>query len=88
MNLGPVLYLPLILQCLSVCMSVSVCLCLSVCLSVIKIQCKFNQCLPCKNEWMDDLRFYLLFNHISDISGLLEGDNEKLCVMDVTVRMI
>ena len=87
MNLGPVLYLPLILQCLFVCMSVSVCLCLSVRLS-LKFSVSSINVLPCTNEWMDDLRFYLLFNHISDISGLLEGDNEKLCAMDVTVRMI
>ena len=29
--------------------------------------------------WMDDLRFYVLFNSISVISGRSLGDNEMLC---------
>ena len=31
-----------------------------------------------KHGWMDDLRFYVLFNSISVISGQWVGDNERL----------
>ena len=31
---------------------------------------------------MDDLRFYVLFNSISVISGQWAGDNERLCAME------
>ena len=31
---------------------------------------------------MDDLRFYVLFNSISVISGRWEVDNERLCAME------
>ena len=31
---------------------------------------------------MDDLRFYVLFNNISVISGKWVGDNERLCAME------
>ena len=31
--------------------------------------------------WIDDLRFYVLFNSISVISGQWADDNEKLCKM-------
>ena len=30
---------------------------------------------------MDDLRFYILFNSISVISGCSAGDNERLCAV-------
>ena len=29
-------------------------------------------------RWMDDMRFYVLFNSISVISGLWKVDNERL----------
>ena len=32
--------------------------------------------------WMDDLRFYILFNNISAISGRWLGGNERLCAVD------
>ena len=32
--------------------------------------------------WMDDLRFYVLFNSISVISGRCSDDNERLCAME------
>ena len=38
--------------------------------------------LPFQDGWMDDLRFYVLFNSILVISGLFEGDNERLCAME------
>ena len=31
--------------------------------------------------WMDDMRFYVLFNTISVISGRWKVDNERLCAM-------
>ena len=31
--------------------------------------------------WMDDLRFYVLFNSISVISGQCSDDNERLSAM-------
>ena len=31
------------------------------------------------NGWMDDLRFYVLFNSTSVISGQCSDDNERLC---------
>ena len=31
---------------------------------------------------MDNLRFYVLFNSISVISGLWADDNERLCAME------
>ena len=35
------------------------------------------------NRWMDDLRFYALFNSISVISGRCLDDNERLCAMEL-----
>ena len=32
--------------------------------------------------WMEDLRFYVLFNSISVISGRWEIDSERLCAME------
>ena len=32
-----------------------------------------------KDGWMDDLRFYVLFNSVSVISGRWADDNERLC---------
>ena len=36
---------------------------------------------------MDDLRFYVFFNSISDISGLWTDDNERLCAMEFCLRL-
>ena len=33
------------------------------------------------DRWMDDLRFYVLFNSIRVISGRWVDDNERLCAM-------
>ena len=40
-----------------------------------------------ENGWMDDLRFYILFNSISVISGRLADDNERLCAMAPRLRL-
>ena len=37
--------------------------------------------------WMDDLRFYVLFNSITVISGRCLDDNERLCAMELRLRM-
>ena len=37
--------------------------------------------------WMDDLRFYVLFNSISVISGQCSDDNERLCAMELRLRL-
>ena len=37
--------------------------------------------------WMDDLRFYVLFNSVSVISGRWEVDNERLCAMELRLRL-
>ena len=41
----------------------------------------------CINGWMDDLRFYVLFNSISVISGRWADDNERLCAMEPRLRL-
>ena len=33
------------------------------------------------DDWMDDLRFYVIFNGIIVISGLWADDNERLCAI-------
>ena len=35
------------------------------------------------NGWMDDLRFYVLFNSISVISRRCLEDNERQCAMEL-----
>ena len=40
-----------------------------------------------KDGWMDDLRFYVLFNSISVISGRCLDDNERLCAMELGLRL-
>ena len=40
-----------------------------------------------QEEWLDDLRFYVLFNSISAISGQWEVDNERLCAMELRLWM-
>ena len=38
--------------------------------------------------WMiDDLQFYVLFNSISVISGRCLDDNERLCAMELRLRL-
>ena len=37
--------------------------------------------------WMDDLRFYVLFNSISVISGRCLDDNERLCARELRLRL-
>ena len=37
--------------------------------------------------WSDDLRFYVLFNSISVISGRCLDDNERLYAMELRLRM-
>ena len=37
--------------------------------------------------WMDDLRFYVLFNSISVISGPCLDDNERLCAMELRLSL-
>ena len=40
------------------------------------------------NGWMmDDLRFYVLFNSNSVISGRCLDDNERLCAMELRLRL-
>ena len=39
------------------------------------------------NGWMDDLRFYVLFNSISVISGRCIDVNERLCAMELRLRL-
>ena len=36
---------------------------------------------------MDDLRFYAPFNSISVISGRRLDDNERLCAMELSLRL-
>ena len=42
---------------------------------------------PLLDGWMDDLRFYVLFNSISVISRRCWDDNERLCAMEIRLRM-
>ena len=44
----------------------------------------FSKCI---DGWMDDLRFYVLFNSISVISGRCLDDNERLCAMELRLRL-
>ena len=39
-------------------------------------------------RWMNDLRFYVLFNSISVISGRCLDDNERLCAMELRLRLV
>ena len=36
---------------------------------------------------MDDMQFYVLFNSISVISGRWKVDNERLCAMELRLRL-
>ena len=42
----------------------------------------------CRNEWMDGLRFYVIFNSISVISGRWLADNERICAIEPLLRSI
>ena len=42
---------------------------------------------PWVDGWIDDLRFYVLFNSISVISGRCKVDNEKFCAMEHRLRL-
>ena len=37
--------------------------------------------------WVDDLRFYVLLNSISVISGQLADDNEMQCAVEFRLRL-
>ena len=37
--------------------------------------------------WMDDMQFYVLFNSITVISGQWKVDNERLCVIELHLRL-
>ena len=37
--------------------------------------------------WMDGLRLYILFNSISVISEWWEVDNERLCVIELRLKL-
>ena len=39
------------------------------------------------DKWMDDLRFYILCNSVSVISGRWEVDNERLYAMELRLRL-
>ena len=43
--------------------------------------------LNSSDKWMDDLRFDVLFNSISVISGRLVDGNERLCVLKPRLRL-
>ena len=46
-----------------------------------------KQILDIRNGWVDDFRFNVLFNSISVISGRCLDDNERLCAMELGLRM-
>ena len=46
-----------------------------------------NSSWSTKYGWMDDLRFYVLFNSISVIAGRCEANNERLCAMKLRLRL-
>ena len=39
------------------------------------------------DEWMDDLLFYVLLNSISVISRRCSDDDERLCAMELCIRL-
>ena len=43
--------------------------------------------LSFENGWMDDLRFYVLINSNSVISGRCLDYNERLCAMELRLRL-
>ena len=47
----------------------------------------FSTAFILKNGWMDDLRFYVLFNSVSVISGRWADDNERVCAMEPRLRL-
>ena len=49
----------------------------------VKPYCRSNM----TDGWMEDLRFYVLFNSISLISGQWVFDNERLCAMELCLQL-
>ena len=43
--------------------------------------------MPKLDGWMDELRFYVLLNSISVTSGRCLDDNERLCAMELRLRL-
>ena len=71
-------------------------ICFKVYVSCLSVDQPVNMCILvryiCKSDllfdgWMDDLRFYVLFNSISVISGRWADDNERLCAMEPRLRL-
>ena len=62
------------------------CVCVCVCVCVL-FERDGEGLITSNNLWMDDLRFYVLFNSISVISGRCMDDNERLCAMEVRLRL-
>ena len=52
-----------------------------------KIICQFMSVYIVLDRWLYHLRFYTLFNSISVISGLWEGDNERLSAIKPCLRL-
>ena len=48
---------------------------------------KINRKAIIKDRWMDALRFYVLFNSVSLISGRWKVDNERMCAMELRLRL-
>ena len=51
------------------------------------LYCHIIQADAWTNGWMDDLKFNVLFNSISVISGRWVDDNERLCAMEPLLRL-
>ena len=51
-------------------------------MQVISFLLKINIMQLILNGWMVDVKFYVLFNRITVMSGPLEFDNERLCAME------
>ena len=61
---------------------------LSVIISLTSIlTIRYRQMNIVRIGWMDDLRFYILFNSISVISRRWADDNERLCAMKTLLRL-
>ena len=49
----------------------------------LRVNCKLVEF----EEWMDDLQFYILFNTVTVISGRWDNDYERLCAMELRLRL-
>ena len=49
------------------------------------VLCSFHYCM--KDGWVNDLRFYVLGNSISVITGRCLDNNERLCAMELRLQM-